>query len=98
MYPPKSPLENVWGNLMHMHGLGRFDGLNIWTSVDINIIAKSCTSWSMSRKLLYKLRKPHGTPTFKTEVLCLVSNVQLVKRLLLCNEHALLSFVRKTDP
>ena len=33
---------------MHMHDLGRFDGPNIWTSVDANIIAKSCTS----RKLL----------------------------------------------
>ena len=31
----------------------------------------------------YKFRNPHGTPTFKTEALRLVSNVQLVKRLLL---------------
>ena len=35
----------------------------------------------------YKLRNPHGTPTFKTEELRLVSNVQLVKRLLPCNER-----------
>ena len=32
----------------------------------------------------YKLRNP---PTFKTEEFCLVSNVQLVKRLLPCNEQ-----------
>ena len=31
----------------------------------------------------YKLRNLHGMLTFKTEVLHLVSNVQLVKRLLL---------------
>ena len=31
----------------------------------------------------YKLRNPHGMPTFKIEALYLVSNVQLVKRLLL---------------
>ena len=30
----------------------------------------------------YKLRNPHGTPTFKTEELRLVSNVQLVKRVM----------------
>ena len=33
-----------------------------------------------------KLRDAHGTPTFKTEALRLVSNVQLVKELLLRNE------------
>ena len=37
--------------------------------------------------LFYKLRNPHGTPTFKTEALRLVSNVQLDKRLLSCNEQ-----------
>ena len=35
----------------------------------------------------YKLRNPHGTPTIKTKALRLVSNVQLVKRLLPCNER-----------
>ena len=30
----------------------------------------------------YTLRNPHGMPTFKIEALHLVSNVQLVKRLL----------------
>ena len=29
----------------------------------------------------YKLRNLHGMLTFKTEVLCLISNVELVKRL-----------------
>ena len=33
----------------------------------------------------YKLRNLHGMPTYKTKALCLVSNVQLVKRLLPCN-------------
>ena len=35
----------------------------------------------------YKLRNPHSTPTIKTEALRLVSNVQLVKQLLSCNEQ-----------
>ena len=35
----------------------------------------------------YKLRYPHSTLIFKTEALRLVSNVQLVKRLLPCNEQ-----------
>ena len=35
----------------------------------------------------YKLRNLHGTPTYKTKALCLVSNVQLVKWLLPCNEQ-----------
>ena len=34
---------------------------------------------------LCKLRDAHGTPTFKTEALRIVSNVQLVKGLLLRN-------------
>ena len=34
---------------------------------------------------IIKLRNPHGTPTYKTKALRLVSNVQLVKRLLPCN-------------
>ena len=33
-----------------------------------------------------KLRNPNSTPTFKTEALPLVSNVQLDKCLLACNE------------
>ena len=37
--------------------------------------------------LFCKLRNPHDTPTFKTEALHLVSNVQLVKRLLPRNEQ-----------
>ena len=37
--------------------------------------------------LFYKLRNPHGTLTYKTKVLRLVSNVQLVKWLLPCNER-----------
>ena len=36
---------------------------------------------------LCKLRDAHGTPTFKTEAFRLVSNVQLVKQLLLRNER-----------
>ena len=36
--------------------------------------------------LFYKLYNLHSIPTFKTEALCLVSNVQLVKGLLSCNE------------
>ena len=36
---------------------------------------------------LWQLRNPHGMPTFKTEALRLVSNVQLVKGLLPCNEQ-----------
>ena len=35
----------------------------------------------------YKLCNPHGMPTFKTKALHLVSNVQLVKRLLPYNER-----------
>ena len=35
----------------------------------------------------FKLRNPHGTSTFKTEALCLVSNIQLIKRSLPCNEQ-----------
>ena len=35
----------------------------------------------------YKLRNPHSTPTYKTNALRLVSNVQLVKRLLPCNKR-----------
>ena len=35
----------------------------------------------------YKVCNLHGTPTFKTEELRLVSNVQLVKRLLPCNKR-----------
>ena len=35
----------------------------------------------------YKLCNPHSVPTFKTEELHLVSNVQLVKWLLPCNEQ-----------
>ena len=35
----------------------------------------------------YKLCNPHGTPTYKTKALCLVSNVQLAKWLLPCNEQ-----------
>ena len=31
----------------------------------------------IGQSFFYKLRNPHGTPTFKTEVLRLVSNVQL---------------------
>ena len=37
---------------------------------------------------LWKLCDTHGTPTFKTEALRLVSNVQLAKRLLMRNERA----------
>ena len=41
-----------------------------------------------SRKVLfYKLYNLHSMPTFITEALRLVSNVQLVKRLLLYNEQ-----------
>ena len=36
---------------------------------------------------LCKLRDAHSTPTFKTEALHLVSNVQLVKGLVLRNEQ-----------
>ena len=34
--------------------------------------------------LFYKLCYLHGMPTVTTEVLCLISNVELVKRLLYC--------------
>ena len=37
--------------------------------------------------LFYRLRNPHGMPTFKTDALRLVSNVQLIKQLLLSNEQ-----------
>ena len=37
--------------------------------------------------LFCKLRNPHSMPIFKTEALCLLSNVQLVKRLLPSNEQ-----------
>ena len=36
--------------------------------------------------LLFKLHNMHCTPTFKTEVICVVSNLQLVKGLLLQSE------------
>ena len=45
-------------------------------------------SVTLYRPVLFcKLRNPNGTPTFKTEALHLVSNVQLVKRLLPRNEQ-----------
>ena len=50
-----------------------------------NIIGQSC------------LRNPHGTPTFKTKALRLVSNVQLVKRLLPCNEQQI-QLITKVPP
>ena len=33
---------------------------------------------TIDQSCFFKLCNPHGTPTFKTEVVCLVSNVQLV--------------------
>ena len=39
--------------------------------------------------LFYKLRNLHGTSTYKTKALRLVSNVQLVKWLLPCNGRQL---------
>ena len=36
--------------------------------------------------LFLMLHHPHDTPTFKTEVLCFVSTVELLKRHLLLNE------------
>ena len=42
---------------------------------------------------LCKLRDAHGTPTFETEVLRIVSNVQLVKGLLLRNERQIQQYL-----
>ena len=54
---------------------------------------KGVTSSPGKKEKNYKLRNLHDTPTFKTEALCLVSNVQLFKRLLLWNERLTLHYL-----
>ena len=54
---------------------------------DISVIGISVYLLIGAPLLLYKLHNPHGTPTCKTKVLRLVSNVQLVKQLLWCNKR-----------
>ena len=51
-----------------------------------------CNTTSQSA-CLCKFRDTYSTPTFKTEVLHLVSNVQLVKGLLLQNERQIQYYI-----
>ena len=54
----------------------------------INLFYAEILTVTLYRSVFYyKLRNLHGTLTYKTKALRLVINVQLVKRLLLCNRR-----------
>ena len=57
---------------------------NVISVLKVSILSQNSYCNTISN-CFYKLRNPHGTSTFETEALCLVS-VQLDKQLLPCNE------------